>query len=142
MERYFDQLNPINDSRIVEVFCGEYDVQIAEIVAARKSDDNFFYRAKVLNIMPSEDDKLIFVVFFMDFGKIEECGLNNLFKFRNDIDIEQRTKSPRCFTCCLAEIQPSIVRTMKNLWDAEATVLLKQETQNHAWNLQLKIEVM
>lgn len=63
-----------------------------------------------------------FQIFLMDYGKTISCDFDKLYRF--DKEAEQLRMPPRCFECCLAEVQPSTINFSANDWQSEANALL------------------
>lgn len=138
IEKFFDEINPVESSRILESIVDQDHVQIAEILAARSAEDGNFYRAKVIN-MDKICEQIVFTVIFIDFGTITKCDVGDLLKIRNENYTEQTTLPPRCFLCCLAEVQPSVIHAVKNVWNKDANDLLVGKVRNK--RMEFKVEV-
>lgn len=97
------------------------------IIVARNENDGRFYRARVLG-RNADEFREEFSIIFIDFGHKQKCSIDDLFNFSMKIEASQLP--PRCFECCLAEIQPSTMNaTGGNSWDFEAIELFKSQTR-------------
>lgn len=53
-----------------------------------------------------------------------DCDVNDIYKINSDVS----KMPPRCFECCLAQVQPSAMRTISNNWDIEVIKLIRECT--------------
>lgn len=121
----------LNDPQFAQYYqsvdSDKIDKRLMFIVRDRKSDR--LLRAQICKIDRSESQDLKITVMFIDFGHKQECSIDELctLKLKDD----ELQLPPRCFECCLAEIEPSTLnRTAGNYWDFDAVELFKAKMKD------------
>lgn len=80
-------------------------IEKSTIIVARNRLDDRLYRARVLNWYKGKFEVQCEVL-FIDFGFVQkDCSKHDLYTFKGYSEASKMP--PRCFECCLAEIQPS-----------------------------------
>lgn len=95
------------------------------IMVARNRLNNRLYRARVLNWYKDKSEVQCEVL-FIDFGCVQkDCVKDDLYTFKGYF--EAAKMPPRCFECCLAEIQPSASNLSGgSKWDYQAVEKFKR----------------
>ncbi|KAK4885271.1 hypothetical protein RN001_001542 [Aquatica leii] len=93
-------------------------IKIGTMYAAKFSDDNMFYRCKVISLNPLGKTQQTFAqILFVDYGNTEFVGLNDIYSLPNTSIM---CSPPQAIECFLSEIQPSVVLNPRALWSEEA----------------------
>lgn len=140
---YSETLNALNCPYIEMCFDDDI-IDKNTIIVARNRLDNRLHRARVLNWY-KEKSEVQCEVLFIDFGFVQkDCTKDDLYTFKRYF--EAAKMPPRCFECCLAEIQPSASNLSGgSKWDYQAveqfkrTVLGKEVTAKVNTNIQNNI---
>jgi len=102
-------------------------VKVGDIVAAKFSQEDSFYRAKVVSINEDSYDfsASTFELFFVDFGDSEDKNLSELFELKT----EYLKMKFQAIQCSLANIQPE----SGSSWSNESTDLFCKLTHFAMW---------
>lgn len=110
-----------DNSKLEDVPEGE-KVKIGHLYAAKYTEDNVYYRCKVLHVKPWRRTSIAQVL-FIDYGNTQEVDVIDL-KCLPEL---AKLKQPQAMECVLANIQPSFMLNPKGLWTQEATESVKNK---------------
>lgn len=121
----------VRDCSFIEKIFDDEIIDKATTIVARNENDGNLHRARLLNCGLRVRSSAQCTVLFIDFGYTQKCELNELYTFKEKNNVA--SMPPRCFECCLAEVQPSTANLNGgNTWDHKAIELFKLHTlENH-----------
>lgn len=123
----YDKILNEPDCSIIEPYSVDEPIDKKTIIVARNKTNGRLCRARILASTKCSS-RLTYKIIFIDIGQTQDCSVDDLFNFNVKVSASQLP--PRCFECCLAEIQPSTVNVNGgNLWDFASIDLFKRFDQ-------------
>lgn len=134
--KFRDELNANKDTLLEPFSNKEFEhFNKAIIIAATDQTDGKLNRARLMYWHPIRNG-FECTVRFIDTGKVEQMSNKHLYKFK--CAAEQSTEKPKCYHCCLTEVQPfQMNMSGGNMWEKNAI----QFMETFAKNAKVKAEV-